>query len=132
MRPHLNGRFFLSDKTDSSLDFVDYWLKNRERFPKLSILALSYYHVKLSTADVERCFSISKRAVEGRYSLSSENLKRTIILRNRLKCFGFREKLTRVTSLADPKWEEEEIEDLYDVRQLNDDVTDRDNDSDDA
>lgn len=49
-----------------------------------------------------------------------------------MKCFGFREKLIRITSLADPKWDEEEIEDFYEATQMNDGVTDLDNDSDDG
>lgn len=53
-------------------------------------------NAKLLTADVERCFSISKRALENRFSLSSTNLKRTMIPRNRFKCFGMRHSLQKV------------------------------------
>lgn len=37
---------------------------------------------------------------------------------------GFREKITRITSLAGLVWDEERIEDLYEVTQMNNGVTD--------
>ncbi|SCU81771.1 putative transposase of the Rover1 hAT-like family [Lachancea sp. 'fantastica'] len=89
---------------DSRFDFIHYWMANREKFPRLSSLALSFYYTKLSTANVERCFSISRRAIEGRFSLSSANLERTMILRNRLKCFGICEKLKHITSIEEVSW----------------------------
>ncbi|CEP63182.1 putative transposase of the Rover hAT-like DNA transposon [Lachancea lanzarotensis] len=94
---------------DLHRDFITYWMANRGRFPRLSSLALSFYYTRLSTGDVERSFSIRKKAIEGRFSLSSGNLERMIVLRNRLKCFGFREKLKHITSIEDTSWAEEDM-----------------------
>ena len=99
---------------DDRHDFVTYWIKNYQKFPLLSRLALSFHYTKLSTADVERCFSISRRALEGRFSLSSENLMRTMTLRNRLKCFGFRKEMTPLQSFDDHGWLDDISEDSSD------------------
>lgn len=85
---------FNREPVETDVDYINYWLDNQYRYPKLSRLALSLYHSKLSTADVERCFSISKKALTGRYCLTSENLKRSMIIRNRLICFGIRRNFT--------------------------------------
>ncbi|CUS24996.1 putative transposase of the Rover family [Lachancea quebecensis] len=107
----LEWECYNKEPLDSRYDFIHYWMVNRGGFPRLCALALSFYYTKLSTADVERCFSISKRAIGGRFSLSSMDLKRTLILRNRLKCFGFREKLKKITSIEETSWAEDDLPD---------------------
>ncbi|SCU80743.1 putative transposase of the Rover1 hAT-like family [Lachancea mirantina] len=111
-RTLLEWEIYNQEPLDSRFDFIHYWMANREKFPRLSSLALSFYYTKLSTVDVERCYSISKRAIEGRFSLSSANLKRAMVLRNRLKCFGFREKLKHITSIEEASWAEDDMSDV--------------------
>lgn len=99
---------YLEEPVHHDIDYLEYWLMNQDRFPFLFQLALSFYHTKLSTADVERCFSVSKRVLENRFSLSSINLKRTMIIRNRLKCFGIGHSLQEVKDIPVEQWIEDE------------------------
>ena len=69
-------------------DYVDYWIKNRKRFPTLYSLALSLHHTKLAATDSEEWFSVSMKAMTNNFTTASSNLKSTMIIRNRIKCFG--------------------------------------------
>lgn len=99
---------YLEEPVQNDVKYLDYWIANQGRYPCLFELALSFHHTKLSTADVERCFSVSKRVLENRFSLSSTNLKRTMILRNRLKCFGMGQYLPKVTDIPVEQWIQDE------------------------
>ncbi|SCU92155.1 putative transposase of the Rover1 hAT-like family [Lachancea sp. 'fantastica'] len=103
---------YLREPIEPSIGFLEYWLKNQSRFPALCSLALSFYYTKLSTADVERCFSVSERVLDNRFSLASANLRRTMILRNRIKCFNPNTKLSVVKDIPLEDWihEDEESE----------------------
>lgn len=106
---------YLEELIDADIDYLDYWLDTQDRYSNLFNLAMSLYHRKLSTADVERCFSISKRVLENRFSLSSTNLKRTMILRNRLKCFGLGNNSPPVNDIPFEQWIEDDESDMYRV-----------------
>lgn len=108
VNPKNEWELYLEEPIERDLSYVDYWIANQDKYPTLCHLALSFYHTKLSTADVERCFSISKRVLENRFSLSSMNLKRTMILRNRLKCFGIGYNLQDVRDIPLEQWIEDE------------------------
>lgn len=99
---------YMEEPIQNDIDYLDYWLANQDKYPTLFQLALSFFHTKLSTADVERCFSISKRVLENRFSLSSTNLKRTMILRNRLKCFGIGYNLQEISDIPLEQWIQDE------------------------
>lgn len=106
--PKDEWQIYLQEPLETDLDFIDYWLDNQSRFPALCRLALAFYHTKLSTADVERSFSISKRVLDNRFSLSSSNLKDTMIVRNRLKCFNLRTKMFLAEHIATDSWSDDE------------------------
>lgn len=52
-------QIYLDEPVETGSDYLGYWLSNKSRFPALCSLTLSPLHTKLSTADVERYFSIS-------------------------------------------------------------------------
>ncbi|QLL31758.1 hypothetical protein HG536_0B06240 [Torulaspora globosa] len=109
---------YLEEPIQTDISYLDYWIANQDRYPGLFELALSFYYTKLSSAHVERFFSISKTALENRFSLSSTNLKRTMVLRNRLKCFGMGHGLQKISDIPLEQWiqdeeTETEITDLY-------------------
>ncbi|SCV05731.1 putative transposase of the Rover1 hAT-like family [Lachancea nothofagi CBS 11611] len=101
-------QIYLNEPLETENSYLDYWLANQNRFPALCSLALSFFHTKISTADVERCFSISKRVLESRFSLASENLRRTMILRNRMKCFNIYSEMLVAKDIAWDAWTEDE------------------------
>lgn len=49
-------QIYLDEPVETGSDYLGHWLSNKSRFRALCSLALSFYHTKLSTADVERCF----------------------------------------------------------------------------
>ena len=106
-------QIYLDEPVEARSDYLGYWLGNRSRFPALCSLALSLYHTKLSTADVERCFSISKRVLDNRFSLASENLRRTMIIRNRMKCFDLSSRMNKVKDLPLESWISDDDESDY-------------------
>ncbi|SCV04238.1 putative transposase of the Rover1 hAT-like family [Lachancea nothofagi CBS 11611] len=101
-------QIFLDEPLDTESSYLEYWLANQNRFPALCSLALSFFHTKISIADVDRCFSISKRALESRFSLASENLRRTMILRNRMKCFDVYSEMLVAEDIACDAWTKDE------------------------
>ena len=106
-------QIYLDEPVETGSDYLGYWLSNKSRFPALCSLASSFYHTKLSTADVERCFSISKRVLENRFSLASENLRRTMIIRNRMKFFDLSSRMNKVKDLPLESWISEDEESDY-------------------
>ncbi|QLL30217.1 hypothetical protein HG536_0A00340 [Torulaspora globosa] len=99
---------YLEEPIQTDISYLDYWIANQDRYPGLFELALSFYYTKLSSAHVERFFSISKTALENRFSLSSTNLKRTMVLRNRLKCFGMGHGLQKIDDIPVEQWIQDE------------------------
>ncbi|CDO95905.1 unnamed protein product [Kluyveromyces dobzhanskii CBS 2104] len=110
--PKDEWQIYLGEPLEKEKDFLSYWLENQSRFPALCSLALAFYHTKLSTADVERSFSISKRVLDNRFSLASSNLKSTMIVRNRLKCFNLHSKMFVTEDIPTASWtcDEEDTE----------------------
>lgn len=106
--PKDEWKMYLEEPLQTDKEFVSYWLENQSRFPALCNLALAFYHTKLSTAGVESSFSISKRVLDNRFSLANPHLKRTMIMRNRLKCFNLRKKMPVAEHIATDAWSEDE------------------------
>ncbi|QEU61072.1 hypothetical protein KDRO_D07700 [Kluyveromyces lactis] len=106
--PKDEWQIYLGEPLETEGDFISYWLENQSRFPALCSLALAFHHTKLSTADVERSFSISKRVLDNRFSLASSNLKSTMIVRNRLKCFNLRTEIPVAEHIATDSWSDDE------------------------
>lgn len=106
--PKDEWKMYLEEPLQTNKEFVSYWLENQSRFPALCNLALAFYHTKLSTAGVESSFSISKRVLDNRFSLANPHLKRTMIMRNRLKCFNLRKKMPVAEHIATDAWSEDE------------------------
>ncbi|SCV01976.1 putative transposase of the Rover1 hAT-like family [Lachancea mirantina] len=97
-------QLYLREPAEKGQFYVDYWLTNQGRFPALSSLALSFYNTKLSTADVERCFSVSRRVLDSRFSLASANLRSTMMIRNRLKCFNLSSEMHVAEDIPIESW----------------------------
>lgn len=74
----------------SELDGVKWWYDHRSAYPQLFKLAVALYYTKISVRGSERLFSAkeSLRRRE-RQNIQNENLKRSVILRDRLKSFRF-------------------------------------------
>lgn len=45
----------MEEPIQNEIDYLDYWLANQDKYPTLFQLALSFFHTRLSRADVERC-----------------------------------------------------------------------------
>ncbi|CUS22779.1 putative transposase of the Rover hAT-like DNA transposon [Lachancea quebecensis] len=74
----------------SEIDGVKWWYDHRSAYPQLFKLAVALYYTKISVRGSERLFSAkeSLRRRE-RQDIQNENLKRLVILRDRLKSFRF-------------------------------------------
>ncbi|KAG0663653.1 hypothetical protein C6P45_000753 [Maudiozyma exigua] len=68
----------------------EFWISRRNEYPELSKLALNLLYMKRSTADIERSFSICKSILCHWYSLGSEMLAASILIRLGLDSFGIR------------------------------------------
>lgn len=67
---------------EMELDPLDYWIKAANKFPKLSPVACDIMCTPASSAPVERVFSISGEASQGRRNrLLDHNLERETLLR---------------------------------------------------
>ncbi|QLQ81637.1 hypothetical protein HG537_0F03980 [Torulaspora globosa] len=95
---------YLREPIQDNINYLDYWIANQDRYPGLFELALSFHYTKLSTAEIETSFSVNKRVLENCFSSSSTNLKRIMVLRNRLKCFGMGHGLQKREDVAVEQW----------------------------
>lgn len=74
----------------SRIDAIRWWHANRRNYPSLFKLAMSLYYTKISSCDVERCFSLAGRVVrKDRARLNHRNVRTLMLLRDRFSNFGF-------------------------------------------
>ena len=102
-----------------------FWIKYRKDLPKLSTLALHLLYCKASSADIERTFSICKRAINGRSKLAPEKLEASVLIRMALVSFGLRPEDQRATQVDNSVLEyvmqeyendsEEDEDDMWDL-----------------
>ena len=79
----------------------EFWISIWKEYPELSKLALSLLYMKCSKADIERSFSICKSILCHRYSLGSEMLEASILIRLGLDSFGIRPNRTKYEDLEE-------------------------------
>ncbi|CEP60768.1 putative transposase of the Rover4 hAT-like DNA transposon [Lachancea lanzarotensis] len=69
---------------------ITWWFDRRLRFPRLFKLAMSLFYTKISTCDVERCFSLAGRVMQkDRKRLVEKNVRTSMVLRDRFHKFNF-------------------------------------------
>ncbi|QLG73540.1 hypothetical protein HG535_0F00500 [Zygotorulaspora mrakii] len=74
----------------SRIDAIKWWHANRCKYPSLFKLAMSLLYTKVSSCDVERCFSLAGRVVrKDRARLHYKNVQTLMLLRDRFSKFGF-------------------------------------------
>ena len=85
----------------SRTDAIQWWYNHRVAYPNLFKLALALLYSKISTSGVESIFSVSSKVLhKHRRSLSSENVKSVMLLRNHFKNFGLYDRKAKPMSLA--------------------------------
>ncbi|SCV02085.1 putative transposase of the Rover4 hAT-like family [Lachancea mirantina] len=88
---------------------ISWWFDRRLRFPRLFKLAMSCFYTKISTCDVERCFSLAGRVMrKDRTRLTRKNVRTSMVLRDRFLKFDFYQCDT--SSLTPKEFEEVENE----------------------
>ncbi|CUS22373.1 putative transposase of the Rover hAT-like DNA transposon [Lachancea quebecensis] len=105
---HSEWELYMGEPIEETVDFVKYWLRSQRRFPRLAKLALSLHNSRISTADAEAWFCMSKSALVDVMSQRSMCLSQATTLRNRLLCFETGHSLAYVQSVAAEQWEADE------------------------
>lgn len=106
--------------------------KHRRSYPCLFKLAMALFYAKLSSCDVERCFSLAGRVItKDRARLHKNNVRTLMILRERFSNFSYYK--TQPISVADLQddlnldWDEDEHEfDDEIIPESSDDTTSED------
>ena len=71
-------------------DPVDWWWQRRERFPRLSRMALDLLTIPPSSAECERCFSQAKLIITTqRHGMDDIALAKVQCMKNWLRNMGF-------------------------------------------
>ncbi|SCW03379.1 putative transposase of the Rover4 hAT-like family [Lachancea fermentati] len=67
---------------------IKWWYAHRQNYPQLFKLAISLFYTKLSTHDLEMCFSLPGRVMR-RNGTGHKTFKTLVLLRDRFSKFGF-------------------------------------------
>lgn len=108
LNPRSEWELYMGEPIDENADFLKYWLRSQRRFPKLAKLALSLHNSRISTADAEAWFCMSRSALVDVMSHKGICLNQAVTLRNRLLCFETGHNLAYVQSVASEQWEADE------------------------
>ncbi|CAF4164080.1 unnamed protein product [Rotaria sordida] len=96
---YLNRDFYFKEdeEQDGDIDVLDFWRKQQNSFPTLSLIARKFFAIPASNTTVERLFSSSKLSVgERRTNLGGEKLNQLMFLQKNLVRLKERRQVNKV------------------------------------